>query len=221
MWRLYSRRGSLPALPLTHFHRCISQFPLPLDAGIEAPYTPSAAAAATPPSTKKKHRRTRSSGGVNAISDWQTAARAAELPRRREFGELSGLKRAAFSTEDLLLDSGHAFVWPRLSRSTSVHVGLIGLAGRQERSPEPGPADGRVAATLAQCTRAQRNFVGALLNIASKLVQYESKEVRRIQLWVTPLPLLYRNAAKFLRLCRASLLLIAREHTSIPTLSEG
>lgn len=103
-------------------------------------------------------------------------------PHRREIGELSGLKRAAFSTEDLLLDSGHAFVWPRLSRSRSVHVGLANLTDLHER-PHPLPDDD-VAATLSQCTRAQRNFIGALLNIASKLVQYESKEVRRIQLYV-------------------------------------
>lgn len=36
---------------------------------------------------------------------------------------------------------------------------------------------------LADCMRAQQSFVAALLNIASKLVQYKTKDMRRTQLY--------------------------------------
>jgi hypothetical protein len=158
----------------------------------------------------------------------------------RGIGELasSRLKRNAFSKEDLLLDSGHAFIWPKLPKSKSVgvsaalvprplnavplphhpntfkftlharharththththtrarahththivhqvHVDLSELASLAESRPATpsvatggptggGPPSFDDGVTLAQCMRAQRNFVGALLNIASKLVQ--------------------------------------------------
>eukprot|EP00037_Helgoeca_nana_P025453 m.278604 g.278604 ORF g.278604 m.278604 type:complete len:831 (+) comp26952_c0_seq1:557-3049(+) len=183
---------------MRHIEQSRPQFPLPIEGGLELPpASPLVSPAPSASAARNKHRRTRSNGGANVLAG---LGHGDLPPHRREIGELSGLKRAAFSTEDLLLDSGHAFVWPRLSRSRSVHVGLANLTDLHER-PHPLPDDD-VAATLSQCTRAQRNFIGALLNIASKLVQYESKEVRRIQLFAE-LALLNLNlpARVYLPLC--------------------
>mmetsp|Transcript_25965 Transcript_25965/g.68120 ORF Transcript_25965/g.68120 Transcript_25965/m.68120 type:complete len:843 (+) Transcript_25965:185-2713(+) len=203
---------------LDHIEKSRPQFPLPLGDMELPPATPPPAAGT--PTSRKKHRRTRSSGGITSlVNEIQAAAPTTTsdpLVTPQKIGELSGLKRAAYSTEDLLLDSGHAFMWPRINRSRSVHFGLASMglpppkAGKGGGKLSPiaaataGLADDDIVPTLAQCMKAQRNFVGALLNIAFKLVQYESKEVRRIQLFAE-LALLNLNlpARVYLPLCES------------------
>lgn len=162
------------------------RFPIPLDDGdLELP------TARRVKGANVGHRRTRSSGALSSLLE-----AFPEEPAAGKFGTLPSAAKdlsAARRRSGAWLDTGTAFDWPALPRSqSSLAVSALTDLNNVPRSPghaSSGPARTPSAPApnsgilLGQCMRAQQNFVSALVNIAGKLVQYETKDVKKTQLF--------------------------------------
>eukprot|EP00040_Diaphanoeca_grandis_P033195 m.202849 g.202849 ORF g.202849 m.202849 type:complete len:846 (-) comp32836_c0_seq1:65-2602(-) len=156
----------------------VPRFPIPLDEAI----TP------TPDMPRKRHghRRAHSSGALNMLLEGLEEAPTSPVGK---FGKLPTTPPRLQSRVSRL-DSGLAFEWPQatVSRSKStLQLNLMNPTPPQQKNVDKKKSVAlnlfSDTVRLGECMRAQQNFVSALVNLGTKLVQYETKDVRRTQLY--------------------------------------